>query len=46
MSVNNIFMLYYREYLEKGSRCEVNVDSKTLEQVHQNMRSSSESNAK
>ncbi|CAG2244571.1 RGS [Mytilus edulis] len=36
----------YKMYLEKGSRSEVNVDSKTLDQVHQNMRSSSESNAK
>ncbi|XP_052069577.1 regulator of G-protein signaling 6-like isoform X1 [Mytilus californianus] len=40
--MNNI----YKIYLEKGSRSEVNVDSKTLDQVHQNMRSSSESNAK
>ncbi|XP_060081758.1 regulator of G-protein signaling 7-like [Ylistrum balloti] len=28
----------YKEFLEKGSTCEVNVDSKTMEQVHKNLK--------
>ncbi|XP_033745474.1 regulator of G-protein signaling 6-like [Pecten maximus] len=28
----------YREFLEKGANCEVNVDSKTMEQVHKNLK--------
>ncbi|OWF49799.1 regulator of G-protein signaling 11-like isoform X2 [Mizuhopecten yessoensis] len=27
----------YKEFLEKGANCEVNVDSKTMEQVHKNL---------
>ncbi|XP_069125644.1 regulator of G-protein signaling 6-like [Argopecten irradians] len=28
----------YKEFLEKGANCEVNVDSKTMEQVHKNLK--------
>lgn len=41
ISIQLYFLLVYREFLAPGAPCEINIDGKTMEKVHQEMKNPS-----